>query len=806
MRIRVVFNYFIKNNSWFRAPSLCRKGKVKFLDKEEKSTINGQKNFLVSKSIIITEKPSVGRAYANALNVHSSEKTDGYIENDSYIITWCIGHLIEMLYPEKYDEKYKKWTLEDLPFLPKNYMYGVISSVSKQFNIIKQIYHRSDVSRIYYAGDAGREGIYIQMLVRQEAGLREGIEEKVVWIDSPTNDEIRRGIREAKPLSAYKNMSDSGYMRALEDYALGINFSRALSVRYSNILFPSNRAPIAVGRVMSCVLGMVVEKEREILNFKATPFYKIISHINVNGADIAGTWHVDKNSPLMESGRLYNETGFKTRNDAEAFIGSLSNSLKIASVSDTLEKKSAPLLYNLAELQADCSKKLKISPDETLEIVQSLYEKKMVTYPRTDARVLSTAIADEIERNVRNLSDYSGEAGSYVGEILASGSVQKIRNTRYTDDSQITDHYAIIPTGENLSSVHSLCEEEKAVFDMIVRRFLSIFMPPAVYRKVKITEEDMERKEHFYITGSALEDPGYLKIAGIPENKEGLKEEVLSVKEGNTFNGTFSIEEGETKPPKRYTSGSMVLAMENAGQLIEDEELRATIKKNGIGTSATRAETIKKLVKIGYLNLNKKTQVLTPGNMGNKVYEVLSLTAPELLNPKITASWEKGLTAVAEGRVSADEYREKLEAYIRKGIDSVKKADIKDELVKRIAPYMSKENAKPQKFKVNAECYLNVPFEEKEKVQKLGAWFDGERKAWYVPKGKDTAPFEKWRIEGVPKKPGKNIYIYVPYDEKDDAKKLGARWDKEKKLFYIPGTIDPKPFEKWRKKQTCSKK
>ena len=746
-----------------------------------------------NKTVITTEKPSVAMEFARVLGVHG-EKHDGYIEDDRYIITWCIGHLVTMAYPEAYDEELKKWKMETLPFLPKNYKYEVISNVKKQFNVIKKIYNRSDIAKILYAGDPAREGIYIQTLVRQMTGVKDGIDERVVWIDSQTEEEIKRGIKEAKPLSEYKNLSDSGYMRAIEDYALGINFSRALSVKYAKLLNPTQNVPIAVGRVMSFVLGTVVRREKEIENFKSESFYKINSIIKVDGIEIKGGWKVDEDSKLHNSPKLYNETGFKTRSDAEAFIKSLSNQITIESMDVTEEKKHAPFLYDLAELQAECTKTLKLSPDETLQIAQTLYEKKLTTYPRTSANVLSTAIAKEIRKNITGLLEYD-KVKPYVNKILNDNRAENIHNTKYTNDSKIADHYAIIPTG-NLNELSSLDEMEAAVFDMIVRRFLGIFCPPATYKKVSIVEKDTN--ERFYVSEKVLTSKGFLVLY---ENSEAKNEEMLNVllngvKKGQQYTSEYSIHEGETKPPKRYTSGSMILVMKHAGQLIEDEELRTQIKKDGIGTEATRAEVIKKLVKIGYLKLDKKTQILTPDAMGYMVYEVMNLIVPELLDAKMTANWEKGLNLIADGKIKKDDYYTKLDSYIRKGIEKIKNNDKKEVLEQLISPYKGKGKVAAQTFKVNAECYLIVPFEDKDKVKELGAFFDTDRKAWYVPKGKDKEIFKKWITDEVPKKVGKKMFLKVPFEDKDEVKRIGAKWDKEKKSWYITSDMKEK-FTKW---------
>ena len=608
----------------------------------------------MAKSLIITEKPSVAQEFARILGV--SGRNDGYIENSDYVITWCVGHLVEMVYPEVYDEKYKKWKLEDLPFLPKEYKYDVIPAVSKQYDVVHKMLHREDIDTVYWAGDAGKEGQTIEENIRMYGGVREGMKELRVWIDSQTEEEIKRGIREAKPMSDYANLGKSGIMRTIEDYAMGINFSRAMSVKYGNLLNDAagtrNYTAIAVGRVMTCVLGMVVIREREIRNFVETPFYRVVG--SFTDANIEAEWKVVEGSKYFESPLLYKENGFKKQESAENLIQELSGKTAVVeSIERGTSRKKAPLLFNLAELQAECSKRFKISPDETLQVAQDLYEKKLTTYPRTDARVLSTAVAKEIGKNISRLKGYEPVQG-YVERIMKEGLHYNIAKTQYTDDSKITDHYAIIPTGQ-LTELRSLNELQRSVYDLIVRRFLSIFYPAAEYQTVKLVVAVGEEK--LFAGAKALKAPGFLEIAGRKQEEEkegsnkedneetdspGLLELADQLTKGQELpvNG-YSLKEGSTKPPKRYTSGSMVLAMENAGQLIEDEELRAQIKGSGIGTSATRAEIIKKLVRIGYLHLNKKSQILSPEVLGEMVYEVVNMTVPALLNPKMTASWEK---------------------------------------------------------------------------------------------------------------------------------------------------------------------
>ena len=657
----------------------------------------------MAKSLIITEKPSVAQEFARILGV--SGRNDGYIENSDYVITWCVGHLVEMVYPEVYDEKYKKWKLEDLPFLPKEYKYDVIPAVSKQYDVVHKMLHREDIDTVYWAGDAGKEGQTIEENIRMYGGVREGMKELRVWIDSQTEEEIKRGIREAKPMSDYANLGKSGIMRTIEDYAMGINFSRAMSVKYGNLLNDAagtrNYTAIAVGRVMTCVLGMVVIREREIRNFVETPFYRVVG--SFTDANIEAEWKVVEGSKYFESPLLYKENGFKKQESAENLIAELSGKTAVVeSIERGTSRKKAPLLFNLAELQAECSKRFKISPDETLQVAQDLYEKKLTTYPRTDARVLSTAVAKEIGKNVSRLKGYEPVQG-YVERIMKEGLHYNIAKTQYTDDSKITDHYAIIPTGQ-LTELRSLNELQRSVYDLIVRRFLSIFYPAAEYQTVKLVVTVGEEK--LFAGAKALKAPGFLEIAGRKQEEEkegsnkedneetdspGLLELADQLTKGQELpvNG-YSLKEGSTKPPKRYTSGSMVLAMENAGQLIEDEELRAQIKGSGIGTSATRAEIIKKLVRIGYLHLNKKSQILSPEVLGEMVYEVVNMTVPALLNPKMTASWEKGLDGITRGTVIMEDYREKLEDFIRKETLNMVERNLTSRLVAQIQPLTGK--------------------------------------------------------------------------------------------------------------------
>lgn len=653
----------------------------------------------MAKSLIITEKPSVAHEFAKVLGV--SGRNDGYIENDSCVITWCVGHLVEMVYPEEYDEKYKKWKLEDLPFLPREYKYHVIPNVKKQYEVVHRLLHREDITKVYWAGDAGKEGQTIEENIRRFGGVREGMEELRVWIDSQTEEEILRGMEEAKPMAEYDNLANSGIMRTIEDYAMGINFSRVMSVKYGKLLNDAaatkSYTAIAVGRVMTCVLGMVVIREREIRNFSETPFYRVIGNFGIRGesAVLDAEWRAAEGSRYFESPLLYKENGFKKKESAEALIEELTGkSAVVASIEQGSSKKRAPLLFNLAELQAECAKRFKISPDETLQAAQDLYEKKLTTYPRTDARVLSTAVAKEIGRNLNRLKEY-GPTRSFTEQILSGNAYQRISRSQYTDDSKITDHYAIIPTGQ-LTELSSLSDLQRKVFDLIVRRFLSIFYPPAEYRTAKLTVQ--VEKERFFASAKELKSPGYLEIVGLPKKEEENGEERESpgllllaqqLKNGEELlvHG-FEIKEGKTNPPKRYTSGSMVLAMENAGQLIEEEELREQIKGSGIGTSATRAEIIKKLVRVGYLNLNKKTQVLSPEPFGEMIFEVVSMTVPALLNPKMTASWEKGLDGITRGTVIMEDYRGKLEDFIRRETVSMMEKDLTEEIAARIHPFV----------------------------------------------------------------------------------------------------------------------
>ena len=668
----------------------------------------------MSKALYIAEKPSVAQEFAKALKING-QRRDGYLESQDSVVTWCVGHLVTMSYPEKYDIKYKRWSLDTLPFLPREFKYEVIPGVQKQFEIVKGLLNREDVDTIYVCTDSGREGEYIYRLVAQMAGVH-GKKEKRVWIDSQTEEEIMRGIREAKDLSAYDNLSASAYLRAKEDYLMGINFSRVLTLRYGNSVsnyLNTKYQAISVGRVMTCVLGMVVRREREIRAFVKTPFYRVLSSIALEGENFEGEWRAVEGSRYFQTPYLYKENGFKEKAYAEKLIQELSVSQPLQCTVEKIERKkenrNPPLLFNLAELQNVCSKLFKISPDETLKIVQELYEKKLVTYPRTDARVLSTAAAKEIYKNISGLRNYEHTA-EIAQHIIEQGNYKNLAKTRYVNDKQITDHYAIVPTGQGLNALRNVSLTAQRVYETIVRRFVCIFYPPAVYQKIGLVTKI--QSESFFSSFKVLLDEGYLKVATNSFTKrkaadamssvnragaadsEGSEEEdpdtgknggnkaddsaedmacdtrllaaLQNLKKGDILSvDSLSIKEGETSPPKRYNSGSMILAMENAGQLIEDEELRAQIKSCGIGTSATRAEILKKLCNIKYLALNKKTQVITPTLLGEMIFDVVNCSIRQLLNPELTASWEKGLNYVAEGSITEQEYMDKLEHFVR---------------------------------------------------------------------------------------------------------------------------------------------
>lgn len=661
----------------------------------------------MGKKLIITEKPSVAREFASALK-ENMKKYNGYMESDNYVITWCVGHLVTMCYPDAYDPALKRWNLETIPFVPKVYKYQIIENVKTQFEIIKNLFNRSDIDVIYNAGDSGREGEYIQRLVMQEAGYNHKADLKRVWIDSQTEDEILRGIREAKDMKEYDKLSDAAYLRAKEDYLMGINFSRALTLKFGNYItdfMKSQNTVIAVGRVMTCVQGMVVKREREIRDFVKTPFYKINAVFSDKDSgdepiSYIGEWKVTSSSKYYGIPNLYKENGFLKKEDADAFIEYIKSfkDASIVNIDKKKQNKNAPLLYNLAELQNDCSKLFKISPDQTLQIAQELYEKKMTTYPRTDARVLSTAVASEITKNLNGLKGIN-MVRPFVDEILQTKSYQKLSKSRYVNDKQITDHYAIIPTGQGLSNLKNLSDVSRKVYEIVVRRFLAIFYKPATYQKISL--ETLIGTESFFSNYKALLDEGYMKVmkysfaknsedpskstkeakAGEDELEQDADEKLerflIDLKKGTAvYISDISIKEGETSPPKRYNSGSIILAMENAGQLIEDEELRAQIKGSGIGTSATRAEILKKLVNNGYLSINNKTQIITPTLLGELIFEVVNASIKPLLNPELTASWEKGLTGVANGNISSDEYLVKLNDFVIRRTDTVKHSKV----------------------------------------------------------------------------------------------------------------------------------
>ena len=664
----------------------------------------------MGKSLYIAEKPSVAQEFAKALKLNT-RRQDGYLESEDSIVTWCVGHLVTMSYPEEYDPALKKWSLQTLPFIPTQFKYEVISSVAKQYKIVAGLLNRPDVETIYVCTDSGREGEYIYRLVEQQAQVH-GKNRRRVWIDSQTEEEILRGIREAKDLSEYDNLASAAYLRAKEDYLMGINFSRLLTLKYGNSIsnyLGTDYAVVSVGRVMTCVLGMVVRREREIREFIETPFYRILATIGEQGQTFEGEWRAVKGSRWFESFDLYKENGFKEREKAQQVIDYLTQEQpvmgQIASIEKKKEKKNPPLLFNLAELQNECSKRFKISPDETLKIAQELYEKKLTTYPRTDARVLSTAVAKEIHKNLNGLMKYE-PAVLFLQEIVGFGSHKGLAKTRYVNDKQITDHYAIIPTGQGMSALNGLSWTSRAVYDVIVRRFLSIFYPAAVYQKVAITTKVKE--ESFFASFKVLAEPGYLKVVGIPGEKKGecdgnedmassqaFFEKIQSLKKGMTLPiQGMEIKEGKTSPPKRYNSGSLILAMENAGQLIEDEELRAQIKGSGIGTSATRGEILKKLFNNKYLALNKKTQIVTPTMLGEMIYDVVDHSVRSLLNPELTASWEKGLTYVADGDITSDEYMMKLDRFVSSRTEGVKGLNNQYQLracYDRVAPFYKNE-------------------------------------------------------------------------------------------------------------------
>ena len=643
----------------------------------------------MAKSLLITEKPSVAMEFAKVLKINGTRK-DGYLEADNWIVTWCVGHLVTMSYPEKYDEKLKFWRLDTLPFMPKEYKYEVIPSVQRQFNIIQSLLSREDVDSVYVATDSGREGEYIFRLVEQQIGIKKPNRRRV-WIDSQTEEEIKRGISEAKDLSEYDSLSDSAYLRAKEDYLIGINFSRLLSIIYGRRLakeLEEDRVSISVGRVMTCVLGMIVSREREIRGFVKTPYYKIVGEFGDENSSFKAEWKVCEKSVMYESPKLYNESGFKKESDAKDFILSFEGKKAIVSeVKKTKSKENAPLLFNLAEIQNECTKRFKIKPDETLEVIQNLYEKKLVTYPRTDARVLSTAIAKVISKNLNGIAKgfKDEEVQGYIKTMSEGKFKTDLTKTKYVNDSKITDHYAIIPTGQGYENFEQLPELQKKIYKVIVKRFLAIFYPPAEYNKISavVTIDN----EQFLTSGKVCTKLGYLEVLQERKNVEDVdKTDAKSDKSGDNENLkilstlkkgeeisviNFETKTSETSPPTRYNSGSIILAMENAGKLIEDEELREQIKGAGIGTSATRAEIMKKLERIGYIAINTKTQIITPTKKGEAIYDVVYGAMPDMLNPKLTASWEKGLDMVAKKEIKSDEFMTKLEAYINSKVNKL---------------------------------------------------------------------------------------------------------------------------------------
>ena len=651
----------------------------------------------MQKNILITEKPSVAMEFAKVLNINTSRK-NGYLESNDWIITWCVGHLVTMSYPEKYDERLKMWRLDTLPFMPKEYKYEVIPAVEKQFNIIKSLLTRDDVSTIYVATDSGREGEYIYRLVDQMIGIHDK-DKKRVWIDSQTEEEIKRGIKEAKELNEYDSLSDSAYLRAKEDYLIGINFSRLLTIIYGRRAakeLEQDRISISVGRVMTCVLGMVVSREREIRNFVKVPYYKIIGKFGDKEENqIFDTeWKVKDNSSKKDSVKLYNETGFKQEKDARNFIIELQDKkAQVKEIKKYKQKENAPLLFNLAEIQNECTKRFKIKPDETLEIIQNLYEKKLVTYPRTDARVISTAVAKVINKNLNGLAKgfKDEEIQKYINKMVNEKYSTNLIKTKYVNDSKITDHYALIPTGQGFENYNNLSDLQKKVYKLIVKRFLAIFYPPAEYNKVSVIIEVQNDNflEEFSTSGKVCINQGYLEVlkgknineksTTDEQNVENSKQEsdsnleiLTKLKKGQIIDViNYETKEAQTNPPTRYNSGSMILAMENAGKLIEDEELREQIKGAGIGTSATRAEIIKKLEKIQYIQINNKTQIITPTQKGEVIYDIVNKSMPDMLNPKLTASWEKGLDMVAKKQIKSDEFMQKLEKYIHSKFDKL---------------------------------------------------------------------------------------------------------------------------------------
>ena len=650
--------------------------------------------------LIITEKPSVAREFAKALKLNATNK-GSYLESGEWIITWCVGHLVTMSYPEKYDENLKFWRLDTLPFMPKEYKYEVIKNVSKQFDVVQKLLQREDITEIYNAGDSGREGEYIQRLVFMMAKPNPNAKMKRVWIDSQTEEEILRGIREAKDMTEYDSISDSAYLRAKEDYLIGINFSRLLTIIYGRRMaskINEEKATIAVGRVMTCVLGMVVSREREIRNFVKTKYYKILGEFGNDKGSFKAEWKVNEKSKMFDSPKLYNESGFKKEEDAKQFIASLAGKEAVVTeMKKNKQKVNAPLLFDLGELQNECTKRFKINPDETLEIIQNLYEKKLLTYPRTDAKVLSTAIAKEITKNLNGLAKgyKDEEIQKDIKKMIDEKYSTDLVKTKYVDDKKITDHYAIIPTGQGFENYDSLPELQKQVYKVVVKRFLAIFYPPAEYSKVNVTVNI--ENETFYASGKVCVNRGYLDVLK-PETKDKQSTKNEQNVESNSENEenkndedtetnleilktlkkneklevkNFELKDAETSPPTRYNSGNIILAMRSAGKLIEDEELREQIKGDGIGTAATRGEIIKKLVRIQYIQINDKTKVITPTVKGEAIYDVINSSMPDMLNPDLTASWEKGLGMVARKEIKPEVFMEKLEKYINSKFDKL---------------------------------------------------------------------------------------------------------------------------------------
>lgn len=721
------------------------------------------------KKLIITEKPSVARQFAQTLGVSGNH--NGYIENDNYIITWCVGHLVTMSYPEVYDEKMKKWDLDLLPFLPEKYLYEVITNVKDQFNVVKKLFNRTDIDTIYNAGDSGREGEYIQRLVLQMAGYNKNAKLLRIWIDSQTDDAIKNGIRDAKPFSVYDKLSEAAYMRAIEDYAIGINFSRALTCKYGYYYNTKIKADkyksLNIGRVMTCVLGMIVEREREIRNFVPTSFYKIEAD-----AGFDSVWKAVESSYYYNSPLLYNETGFKEKTDANKllFVMNKDKRLRVEQIEKKKEYRKAPLLFNLAELQSECSKRFKISPDKTLEIAQKLYEAKMITYPRTDARVISTAVCDCLGNTLNKISK-NNTYRELVMPISQNHWNIKIHNTKYCDDSKITDHYAIIPTGELIDELQNLSELEREIYDLIMKRFVSIFYPPAEYSNVEATLLHASG-EKFFCNCKCLDKKGYLEVTGVnSKDNEQLQQALSNLSEEQVLNCEFLIKEGSTKPPRRYDSGSMILAMENAGKLIEDEELRAQIKDCGIGTSATRAEIIKKLTKVGYIVLNSKTQVLTPHSDGEALYDIVKDTIPDILKPNATANWEKGLSQIEKGEITVEKYMAILNNYVQKNVEKIKMQDVESGKLSFKKKYGKCPSCggelRQTKFGLGCCNYSDENIKCKFSIGKMIADKLTEKQIEKLSSNGKTD-----LIKGFKSKKGNDFSAYVVYDNKEKTVKL----------------------------------